>query len=93
MFLPTGIDRARELAGMSGADTGRVVAWCWAVNGFFSVIGSTATTMLSMTFGFDRTMLIGLVLYAIATAVMVTARRSEDVHVALIAADPVMSAT
>ena len=28
MFLPTGIDRARELAGMSGADTGRVVAWC-----------------------------------------------------------------
>jgi hypothetical protein len=93
MFLPTGIDRARELAGMSGADTGRVVAWCWAVNGFFSVIGSTATTMLSMTFGFDRTMLIGLVLYAIATAVMVTAKRSEDVHVALITADPVMSAT
>jgi hypothetical protein len=30
--------------------------------------------MLSMTFGFDRTMLIGLVLYAVATAVMVTAR-------------------
>ena len=93
MFLPTGIDRARELAGMSGADTGRAVAWCWAVNGFFSVIGSTATTMLSMTFGFDRTMLIGLVLYAVATAVMVTGRPSRDVHVALITADAVMSAT
>ena len=74
MFLPTGIDKARELAGVAGADTGRVVAWCWAVNGFFSVIGSTSTTMLSMTFGFDRTMVIGLVLYAVATAVMVTGR-------------------
>ena len=93
MFLPTGIDRARELAGMSGADTGRAVAWCWAVNGFFSVIGSTATTMLSMTFGFDRTMLIGLVLYAVATAVMVTGRPTRDVPVALITADAVMSAT
>ena len=90
MFLPTGIDRARELAGMSGADTGRVVAWCWAVNGFFSVIGSTATTMLSMTFGFDRTMLIGLLLYAVATAAMVTGRPSRDVHVAVITADAVM---
>jgi hypothetical protein len=30
--------------------------------------------MLSMTFGFDRTMVIGLVLYAVATAVMVTGR-------------------
>ena len=77
MFLPTGVDRARELAGFAGADTGRVVAWCWAVNGFFSVIGSTATTMLSMTFGFDRTLVIGLVLYAVATAVMVTGRTTR----------------
>ena len=28
------------------------VAWAWAVNGFFSVIGSVLTTMLAMTFGF-----------------------------------------
>jgi hypothetical protein len=72
MFLPTGIDKARDVAALGGADVGRVVAWCWAVNGFFSVIGSTATTMLSMTFGFDRTIVIGLVLYAVATIVMAT---------------------
>ena len=90
MFLPTGVDRARQLAGISGADTGRVVAWCWAVNGFFSVIGSTMTTMLSMTFGFDRTMLLGLVLYAVATAVMVTGIPSRDVRVAPITADAMM---
>ncbi len=72
MFLPTGIDRARSMAGAAEADEGRLIAWCWAVNGFFSVIGSTATTMLSMTFGFDRTVVIGLVLYAVAAAVMTT---------------------
>jgi hypothetical protein len=74
MFLPTGIDRARAMAADAGADDGRLVAWCWAVNGFFSVIGSTSTTMLSMTFGFDRTLVIGLVLYVVATVVMVSAR-------------------
>lgn len=74
MFLPTGIDAARSAAAANGVDEGRLVAWCWAVNGFFSVIGSTSTTMLSMTFGFDRTVLVGLVLYVIAAAVMVTWR-------------------
>ncbi len=74
MFLPTGIDRARAMASDAGVDDGRLVAWCWAVNGFFSVIGSTSTTMLSMTFGFDRTLIIGLALYVVATAVMATAR-------------------
>ncbi len=77
MFLPTGIDRARAMAAVNGTDEGRLVAWCWAVNGFFSVIGSTSTTMLSMTFGFDRTLVIGLVLYLVATAAMVTSRSLE----------------
>ena len=71
---PNGIDAARRAAGESGADEGRLVAWCWAVNGFFSVIGSTSTTMLSMTFGFDRTIVVGLVLYVVAVAVLATWR-------------------
>lgn len=70
MFLPTGIDAARASAARAKADEGRLVAWCWAVNGFFSVIGSTSTTMLSMTFGFDRTVLAGLALYVIAALVV-----------------------
>lgn len=68
LFLPTGIDAATAAAGLRpGVDQGRLVAWCWAVNGFFSVLGSSLTTMLSMSFGFDRTVVIGLVLYIIAT--------------------------
>jgi hypothetical protein len=72
MFLPAGIDAARALSAEHGSDEGRLVAWCWAVNGFFSVIGSTSTTMLSMTFGFDRTIIVGLVLYAVAVVVLAT---------------------
>ena len=64
-------------------DEGRLVAWCWAVNGFFSVIGSTATTMLSMTFGFNRTVVVGLVLYVAAVAVLATWRSTApDRHAA-----------
>jgi spermidine synthase len=76
MYLPYGIDLALAAADRSrapGDDTrigeGRLVAWCWAVNGFFSVIGSLLTTMLSMTFGFNRTLVLGLVLYLVAAAV------------------------
>lgn len=67
VFLPAGIDRATLTVGVvDGADEGRFVAWCWAVNGFFSVIGSSLTTVASMTFGFDRTVVIGLCLYVVA---------------------------
>ena len=66
-FLPTGIDRATAaVAQVADGDEGRFVAWCWAVNGFFSVIGSSLTTVASMTFGFDRTVVVGLVLYLAA---------------------------
>jgi hypothetical protein len=75
VFLPAGIDRATALTATSSeSDRGRFVAWCWAVNGFFSVIGSSVTTVSSMTFGFDRTVVIGLMLYFVALAAMLTDR-------------------
>jgi hypothetical protein len=70
MFLPTGIDRAVDAAGVDESVRGRLVAWCWAVNGFFSVIGSSVTTIFSMAFGFNRTLVAGLVMYVLATAVV-----------------------
>jgi hypothetical protein len=79
MFLPAGIDRATALTSASmPADRDRFVAWCWAVNGFFSVIGSSVTTVASMTFGFDRTVVIGLALYLVALTALLVGRRSLD---------------
>lgn len=69
VFLPTGVDAVSEESAATGTDRGRNVAWCWAVNGFFSVLGSTATMITSMTIGFNRTVVVGLALYVIAAAV------------------------
>ncbi len=39
------------------------VAWSWAVNGFFSVVGSLLVTMLSMSYGFRAVWLFAALLY------------------------------
>ena len=41
------------------------IAWAWAVNGFFSVMSSILATMLSMTFGFQAVLMIGMGVYAV----------------------------
>ena len=41
------------------------VAWSWAVNGVFSVIGSLLATILSMSFGFRAVLLLALAIYAL----------------------------
>ena len=89
VFLPAGIDRATALtAGSSASDEGRFVAWCWAVNGFFSVIGSSVTTVASMTFGFDRTVMIGLALYVVALGALSVGTARVDTATAGRPGDP-----
>ena len=68
VFLPNGMDAAVAAGGGDEVTQGRLVAWCWAVNGFFSVLGSSLTTIISMTYGFNVAVAVGLALYAIATA-------------------------
>ncbi len=62
MFLPIGLARVGRLS-----DHPReYVAWCWAVNGFASVVGSTLATILAMTYGFRIVFVIAFVLYLLA---------------------------
>ncbi|MEL7206933.1 MAG: hypothetical protein AAGK32_01650, partial [Actinomycetota bacterium] len=61
-FMPVGLG---AVAGLSDHRE-EYVAWSWAVNGFFSVIGSVLTTILAMTFGFDTVLVVALVTYLIA---------------------------
>jgi hypothetical protein len=64
MFMPLGL---RLVSG--NGETGRTyVAWGWAVNAFASVVGSTLATILSMEFGFDVVLGLGMAAYAVATA-------------------------
>jgi hypothetical protein len=62
MFMPFGLAAVGRLTSYAE----EYVAWGWAVNGFFSVIGSVLTTILSMTFGFRAVQLGAVAMYAIA---------------------------
>jgi hypothetical protein len=62
MFMPLGLNLVNGLSDHPD----EYVAWSWAVNGFFSVIGSVLTTILAMSFGFRAVQLVALGVYAIA---------------------------
>ncbi|MDQ3294096.1 MAG: hypothetical protein M3527_06580, partial [Actinomycetota bacterium] len=66
MFMPLGLGLVARL----GPDGEQYVAWSWAVNGFFSVIGSVLTTMLSMTIGFRAVQLLALAVYGLAVVAL-----------------------
>ena len=62
MFMPFGLDRVASLT----VHSEEYVAWAWAVNGFFAVIGSVLTTILSMAVGFRAVQYAALAIYAVA---------------------------
>lgn len=72
MFMPLGL----RIVGAIGERGEQYVAWSWAVNGFFSVIGSVLTTILAMELGFRLVQLLALALYAVAVAAYVRLRRA-----------------
>ncbi|MCC6847867.1 MAG: hypothetical protein IT294_05150 [Deltaproteobacteria bacterium] len=59
-FMPYGLGLVARVGSQE------LVAWGWAVNGFFSVAGSMLSTILAMTFGFRAILVFALGLYAFA---------------------------
>jgi hypothetical protein len=53
------------------------VAWCWAINGFFSVFGSIFATLLAMAYGFSVAMQLAAGIYLIALLCLYTVSRSQ----------------
>ncbi len=47
-----------------------LIPWAWAVNGCCTVIGSILTVILSMNFGFNAVMLVAILTYQVAFAVL-----------------------
>ncbi len=62
MFMPLGLGVVAKLSDHPD----EYIAWAWAVNGFFSVIGSVLTTMLAMSYGFRVVQLLALGVYGLA---------------------------
>lgn len=73
-FMPLGLVQVTRVTTLGE----EYVAWSWAVNGFFSVIGSVLTTILSMSFGFRTVQFSALLVYAVAVAAYLRLRRVAD---------------
>jgi hypothetical protein len=72
IFMPFGL---RLVSGLTEHGE-EYSAWGWAVNGFFSVIGSVLTTILSMTFGFRSVQTAALAIYVVAVLAFLRLRRT-----------------
>lgn len=66
MFMPFGL----RTVGVLSPYSDEYVAWGWAINGVFSVIGSVLTTILAMSWGFHTVHLVALGVYGLAVLVL-----------------------
>jgi hypothetical protein len=84
MFMPIGLDRVASLT----VHREEYVAWAWAVNGFFAVIGSVLTTILSMALGFRTVQFAALAIYVIAVAAFSRLPTPNEVDVVTLEDEP-----
>ncbi len=72
MFLPLGV----RCVTRRSAEPAPMVAFAWATNGFFSVIGSVATTILAMSVGFRVVFAVAALVYLAAAWLLVRLARA-----------------
>jgi len=46
-----------------------VIPWAWGINGFFSVIGTSATVLVAIEWGFKSVVLTALALYILSAVI------------------------
>ena len=80
--FPAGLEWMREYIPFDEKNHSEgMVAWLWAVNGSTSVIASILSSLLSLSFGFNRTLAVGIICY-LGAWIMVSdlGRHSELLH-------------
>jgi spermidine synthase len=65
LAIPMGIPFPCGLSALA-TERGGFIAWAWSINGFLSVIGSSATVLIAISWGFKFIMLIAVSLYIVA---------------------------
>jgi hypothetical protein len=65
LAIPMGILFPSGLSALA-TERGDFIAWAWSINGFFSVIGSSATVLIAISWGFKSIILIAVSLYIVA---------------------------
>ena len=65
LAIPMGIPFPSGLSALA-TERGGFIAWALSINGFFSVIGSSATVLIAISWGFKSIILIAVSLYIVA---------------------------
>jgi len=68
LALPMGVPFPSGLSRLTG-ESEALIPWAWGINGFFSVIGASATVLIAIGWGFRSVVLAALALYILATVV------------------------
>uniref|UniRef100_A0A7C4MQD1 Spermidine synthase n=1 Tax=Desulfatirhabdium butyrativorans TaxID=340467 RepID=A0A7C4MQD1_9BACT len=55
------------------------IAWVWAMNGFFTVIGGLISVLLAIRVGYQWTLLLALTVYAVAALLFVRLQQKEPI--------------
>jgi len=75
MLLGTCFPACLRLGGMQRAG---IVPWLWAVNGFFSVLGSVGAVALGMEWGVSASLAVGAAAYVVAGSALFWGSRRMD---------------
>ena len=62
----------------AGARSSGLIAWCWSLNGFFSVVATALGTLLAMNIGFSSLLLLGAFAYFVSSTLIPRAEPKED---------------
>ena len=68
---------------LGGAQRAGIVPWLWAVNGFFSVLGSVGAVALGMELGASASLAVGAAAYVVVGAVLLLGSRRASSGVAV----------
>jgi spermidine synthase len=67
-FMPLGLKRIADFT----PHRGQLIAWAWAVNGFFSVIASVFSTIAAMVVGFKIVLGLAVLIYAVGVLALIS---------------------
>jgi len=70
LAMPMGIPFPSGLSELRGSRK-NIIPWAWGINGFFSVIGSSATVLIAMRWGFKSVVFIALALYFLSAVMFI----------------------
>jgi spermidine synthase len=75
LAIPMGIPFPSGLSTLT-AEREALIPWAWSINGFFSVIGSSATVLIAIGYGFKSIIVIAVVIYILSAFTFIRLRKN-----------------